>query len=260
MMIVPVIDPECPELAFYRMLRDNAMSEDGRFIADGEKVVALLLREGVEVISLLATQEFLDRYAELIASRGVKVCYVASKSVMSAVVGHKVYLSAMMEGRRPPPCALERLGERVVVTDLISRNENLGAIVRSMAALGVLDLAAPLRGPHPFGRRALRVSMGYAAMVRTHLYDDLSQTLRTLKNLGYRLIAAEATPEATPLRRLKIPQGRWALVLGNEDQGLDAEVLSLCDEVVMIEMHDGVKSLSVSMAASIILYRLTCKD
>ncbi|MBN2894854.1 MAG: RNA methyltransferase [Campylobacterales bacterium] len=259
MIIIPVTDPDLPELSPYRTLRDNASTEDGRFIADGEKVVVLLLREGAETITLLATQEFLQTHRALIEESGVKVCYVADKQTMSAVVGHKVYLSAMMEGRRPPLCALEQLGERVVVTDLISRNENLGAIVRSMAALGVLSLVAPRRGPHPFGRRALRVSMGYAAMVRTHLYEDLCATLRALKSLGYRLIAAEAAPEATPLQKLELPQGRWALVLGNEECGLDAEVLSLCDETVMIEMFDGVKSLSVSMAASIILYQLTCK-
>ncbi len=259
MDIIRVFDPDLATLEHYRTLRDNAVTADARFIADGEKVVTLLLREGIKAISLLATQTFYDQHRALIEACGVAHCYVADKAIMSAVVGHKLFLSVMMEGRRPPLYALDALGEQVVVCDLISRNENLGAIVRTMAAMGVWGLVAPRRGPHPFGRRALRVSMGYAALMRTHLYEDLVQTLHMLRALGYRLIAAEAAKRATPLRRYTPPKGRWALVLGNEDQGLDAAVLELCDDVVAIEMHDGVKSISVSMAASIILYQLTCK-
>jgi tRNA(Leu) C34 or U34 (ribose-2'-O)-methylase TrmL len=57
--------------------------------------------------------------------------------------------------------------------DEISSAENIGSIARSAAALGVNSYLTPSQAPHPYGRRAIRVSMGYISMLKTHIYDDI---------------------------------------------------------------------------------------
>ncbi|MDD2449344.1 MAG: TrmH family RNA methyltransferase [Sulfurimonas sp.] len=49
---------------------------------------------------------------------------------------------------------------------------------------------------------------------------------------------------------------KWALLMGHEGLGISEEILSLCDEVLSIEMAEGVKSFNVGVAASIMMYQL----
>ena len=53
-----ITDIHAEELTLYHQFRENAFREDGSFIADSPKVVNLLLEEGLEVKSILATQAF----------------------------------------------------------------------------------------------------------------------------------------------------------------------------------------------------------
>jgi tRNA G18 (ribose-2'-O)-methylase SpoU len=164
---------------------------------------------------------------------------------MEGIVGHKLHHNVMMHGIRPDETPLEKLGERIIMLDNITSTENVGAIARSAAALGVEGYLLPAQGPHPYGRRALRVSMGYVSRLAYHRYDDIFVTLASLKHAGYRIFAAE----------VKVP-GKWVLLMGHEGKGISPEVLEACDETVMIEMESGVKSFNVGVAASIMMYRL----
>jgi tRNA G18 (ribose-2'-O)-methylase SpoU len=124
-----------------------------------------------------------------------------------------------------------------------------------MAALGVETYLLPKSSPHPFNRRALRVSMGYAHKLKTHVYEDILGTIKALKLQGYRVYAAEVTADSTPLSKLNAVE-KWALVMGHEGRGIAEEILKECDEVVTIEMQEGIKSFNVGVAASIMMYQL----
>jgi tRNA G18 (ribose-2'-O)-methylase SpoU len=100
--------------------------------------------------------------------------------------------------------------------------------------------------------------MGYASKLKIHIYEDISQTIETLKKNGYKIFAAEVTPDATLLAQVKVPH-KWVLLMGHEGKGISEDVLSLCDEVLSIEMAEGVKSFNVSVAASIMMYQLKNK-
>ncbi len=252
----PVDTLELPELRIYKELRDNAFTDDNSFIADSPKVVNKLLESDITVRSILATHEYYEKHAALIEGRDIPVCYVADKKVMEGIVGHRLHHNVMMHGIRPDETPLEGLGDRIIMLDSITSTENIGAIARSAAALGVDGYLLPRQGPHPYGRRALRVSMGYVSHLAYHRYDDIFVTLERLKEQGYRIFAAEVTPDATPLASVEVP-GKWVLLMGHEGKGIAEEVLEACDETVVIEMEAGVKSFNVGVAASIMMYRFT---
>lgn len=254
MNFTPVSDLDIPELQIYRHLRDNAVTEDNSFIADSPKVVNLLLQAPIEVRSILATQTYYEAHADLIEARNIPRLYVADKALMREIVGHKIHHGVMMHGIRPAESPLEAMGERIVMLGALSKNDNVGAIARSAAALGVNSFVLPKNGPHPYGRKALRVSMGYVSRLKVHTYDDIFSTIKALQADGYRVFAAEAAENATPLMRATVPK-KWVLLMGHEGDGLSQEVLDACDETVQIEMAPDVKSLNVATAASILMYR-----
>ena len=72
--------------------------------------------------------------------------------------------------------------------------------------------------------------------------------------MGYKIFAAEITEDSTPLMQVKIPE-KWVLLMGHEGYGISKEILEVCDEVVHIEMQEGVKSFNVGVAASLLMYR-----
>jgi len=254
MNFIEINDITIPELQIYHQFRDNAFTADASFVADSPKVVNLLLESDIEVRSILATQEYYDQYEALIAHRNIPQLFVASKKLMQEIVGHKIHHNVMMHGTRPAESVLNELGDNIIMLDEISSTQNIGAIARSAAAIGIDSYLLPTHGPHPYSRRALRVSMGHISMLKTHLYEDIKETIHTLKANGYRIYAAEVTKDSTPLASVKVVE-KWVLLMGHEGSGISDEVLALCDEVVSIEMVEGVKSFNVGIAASIMMYQ-----
>ncbi len=253
MNFTTVTDIHDKDLTLYHQFRENAFREDGSFIADSPKVVNLLLEEGIEVKSILATQIYYDEFSELVSRQKNATLYLADKEQMQNIVGHKIHHNVMMHGIRPKETGLDALGDNILMLDEISSTQNIGAIARSAAAIGIDSYLVPSYGPHPWSRRALRVSMGHVAMLKTHIYSDIKETITSLRKNGYTIYAAEVTEDSTPLSELKV-KDKWVLLMGHEGSGLSEEVLALCDEVVSIEMMEGVKSFNVGIAASIMMY------
>jgi tRNA G18 (ribose-2'-O)-methylase SpoU len=259
MTLIQITDIDIPELLIYQQLRDNLFTKDNSFIADSSKVVNLLLETNIKIKSLLATQEYYHEFKELIMSRDIPLLYVADKKLMQTIVGHKIHQNVMMHGTRPAQISINSLDDNIIMLDNITSTENVGSIARSAAALGVNSYILPKQGPHPFGRRALRVSMGHMAMLKTHLYEDIFKTIKELKADGYTIFAAEITKESIPLAKATVPK-KWVLIMGHEGHGISSEILALCDHIVHIEMMPNIKSFNVAVAASILMYNFKQKN
>jgi tRNA G18 (ribose-2'-O)-methylase SpoU len=254
-----ISDIHLPELQIYQQLRDNFFREDNSFIADSSKVINKILEQAIEVKSILATEEYYKEFKYLIEDKNIPILYVATKKLMESIIGHKLHHNVMLHGIRPSQTSLENLDDNIIMLDEITSSENLGSIARSAAALGINSCLLPKQGPHPFGRRALRVSMGHMALLKTHLYDNIVSTLKALKIMGYTLYGAEITKNSIPLSKITINK-KWVLLMGHEGHGLSKEVLELCDYIVHIEMMPNIKSFNVAVASSILMYTFSQKQ
>lgn len=258
MQLTQVNTFEQTHLEVYKTLRDNAFDDKDSFIADSPKVVNLLLESDIQIKSILATQEYYDTNQERIQKKNIKQLFVADKQLMQNIVGHKIHHNCMAHGIRPSSCELDTLDDRVLMLDNITSSENVGAIARSMAGIGVFSYLLPKTSPHPYSRRALRVSMGYMSRLKYSIYDNIFETLKVLKSSGYRIFAAEVSEDSTWLSEVKIPS-KWVLLMGHEGKGIEQEILDICDEVVTIEMQADVKSFNVAVAASLMMYQFKNK-
>lgn len=253
-MIVKIENIDIPDLEIYSSLRESAFRVDGSFIADSPKVVNLVLESDVVIKSMLATQEYYDEFEESLSLKNIPKKYLTTKDEMKKIVGHKIHHNCMMHGIRPKDVSLDELGNEVLLLDGITSAENVGSIVRSCAALGVNSLVIANETPHPFNRRALRVAMGHSHMIKTHMHEDIKATIKTMQEKGYRVYAAEVCEGSTPLRMVQTPD-KWVLVMGHEGRGIAQDILDLVDEVVTIEMQEGIKSFNVGVAASLMMYQ-----
>ncbi len=242
------------ELNIYHELRDKAFKADNSFIADSPKVVNILLKTDIEVKSILATQEYYDKFSELIEKKNIPILYIVNKQEMQKIVGHKVHHNCMMHGIRPQQTPLNNLDDKIIMLDAITSTENIGSIARSAAALGVNSYLIPDNAPNPYSRRSLRVSMGHISKLKYNIYNNIFQTIKELQNNGYKIYAAEVSKSSIKLQNISVAK-KWVLLMGHEGKGLSQEIIDICDECVEIEMASDVRSFNVGVASSILMYQ-----
>ena len=131
-------------------------------------------------------------------------------------------------------------------------HENLGALFRNAAALGVDGVLLGPRCADPLYRRSVRVSMGHVLRVPfAELAGRWPGALDTVRAAGLTVAALTPAADAVPLARAGLAGQRVALVLGAEGPGLTPEALAAADVRVRIPMATGVDSLNVATAAAI---------
>jgi tRNA G18 (ribose-2'-O)-methylase SpoU len=151
----------------------------------------------------------------------------------------------------PDPVALLRAARLVAVLEGVNDHENLGALFRNAAALGVDAVLLGPRCSDPLYRRSVRVSMGHVLRVPfAELPGPWPESLDLLRAAGLQ-VAALTPAAAVPLTASGLRGERVAVLLGAEGPGLSAEALAAADVRVRIPMAAGVDSLNVATAAAV---------
>jgi tRNA G18 (ribose-2'-O)-methylase SpoU len=133
----------------------------------------------------------------------------------------------------------------------------MGAIVRIGAAFGIDALLLGKGCCDPFARRVIRVSMGTTFTLPIVESQDLASDLLKLKTeWGFQLAATVLDDDSEELDQAK-RSGRFGILMGNEDVGLDDSWTGLCEKKLTIPMCRGTDSLNVAVAAGIVLHHLT---
>jgi tRNA G18 (ribose-2'-O)-methylase SpoU len=92
------------------------------------------------------------------------------------------------------------------------------------------------------------------------LSRDISTTIRKLQAQGFTVFALEQTTDSIQLPDLKLPlNAKVALLLGEEVEGIDEELVKICDQALEIPMFGRKESFNVSVATGIALYKIACE-
>ncbi|MET0966154.1 MAG: RNA methyltransferase [Nakamurella sp.] len=253
---IPISDPADPRLDDFRDLsradrRPDRPGGRGLVIAEGTVVLRRLIASDYPVRALLGTAR---RYAELAADlAGVTAPYfVATAEVMAEVVGFHLNRGVLATADRvqfPSAAALLSTVQTVAVLEGIGDHENLGAIFRNAAALGVGAVLLADGCSDPLYRRSVRVSMGTVLLVPFATIGWLDDGISLLRGRGFQLVALTPTGDQV-LARTPL-SGKVAILLGSEGPGLTTGALQAADLRVRIPMAGGVDSLNVATAAAI---------
>ena len=141
----------------------------------------------------------------------------------------------------------------VLLLDGITDPQNLGAILRSADQFAVDLVLLPARRSGRETETVLRTSAGASAHISLLVVPNLARAIGLCKKEGFWVYGAHLQGERADLLSL---QGRVALVMGSEGQGLRRLVAESCDSLVRIPASGKVDSLNVSVAAGILLYEI----
>ena len=248
-------------------LRNRLEPELGICIAETEKVVRLGLACGIEPLSLLVDERGLARITDVLVDLPEEVpVFVLPTEEVSRLTGYNVTRGIHCAFRRPvPPPAAEVLdGSRLVaVLDGITDATNVGAIVRSAAALGVDAVLLSPTCADPLTRRALRVSMGTIFQVSWARMGSEpggwpEGGIDALRRAGLSCLAMALVDDSVPLGDPSLEGlGPVALLFGTEGEGLSPRTIDLCDASVRIPMSNGVDSLNVAASSAVAFWEFS---
>lgn len=259
-------------------LRNRLEPAKGVFIAESPKVITRALAAGREPLSLLVEEPWIegmaDTFASIDAQWGDDVpVYVASPEQLKRLTGYRLHRGAIAAMRRWPLPSVEEVcrgATRIAVLENIVDHTNVGAIMRSAAALDVDAVLVTPSCADPLYRRAVRVSMGTVFQVPwTRIGgDDVHywpwKGLDELHRLGFTTAAMALTDDSISLDDLVArlegdspeapPVDRLALIFGTEGDGLSRHTIANADLTVKIPMSHDVDSLNVAASSAVAFY------
>ena len=261
---VPVDDPADSRLADFRDLtradrRPDRPGGRGLVIAEGVPVVRRLVDSPYPVRAVLGVPARIEELGADLAGLEAPV-YVAGADLMAAVVGfhlNRGVLAAADRARTPDVPGLLARSRRIAVLEGVNDHENLGALFRNAAALGVHAVLLGHGCADPLYRRSIRVSMGHVLRVPFASLAPWPGALDTVRSAGFTVLALTPKPPSVPLTDLD-PRGfpRTALLIGAEGPGLTEVALAATDLRVRIPMEPGVDSLNLATAAALSFHHL----
>ncbi len=245
-----------------RALRQRkARGETGLFLVEGVHHVGEALEAGWALESILYAPDLLvsDFGLDLIAraARQQLVVQPVSGPVMESLAekDNPQGILAIVRQRSPQLETLRVAGAAVALAAPQDPG-NLGAILRSLDAVGAEALFLLGGGVDPYHPTAVRASMGalfWKPVVQTgwDVFVDWA-------GRGRQQLVGTSAHGAMDYRDFE-PSTPWILVLGSEQKGLSPEQLAACDAQVRLPMYGRVSSLNLAVAAGILLYHFAAK-
>ena len=239
----PVLEAlQDPAIPVYR-LHLATSNQEGGVVRDIEKQAA---RRGVEVVR--HSRESLSRISK---NRNQDQGVAADLECPH----YRHYQDFLVEHRQD---AVQGTAQRdkpwqLIALDRITNPQNLGMIIRSVAASPIAGLLLPTRGCAPLSPLVIKASAGTLFRCPILRCDDLEEALADFRRAGGQVCVLSGAAEQVLADYG--PASPVVFVLGNETEGVSRQVLQMADARVKIPMANGVESLNVAVTAALLAFR-----
>ena len=287
MSIITIRDFQDPALDLFVGESEPALlhlfePDTGVFLAEGPRVAGRALDAGYEPVAMVMSARDAGQSSEagaIIARCPDTPVYVSDEAQLAEKLGFPMSRGLLLALRRKILPSMEeacRGARRIAVLEDVENPTNVGAVIRSAAALGVDALLFTRECSDPLYRRAVRVSMGTVFSLPWtvigaggwHAYGgrhtdkavrkEEKEWPRILHEMGFALTAMALRDTAVSISDPRLAgEEKMAILLGNENRGLKQQTIDACDYVARIPMQRGVDSLNVAAASAVAFWELT---
>ncbi|BFM07587.1 RNA methyltransferase [Halioxenophilus aromaticivorans] len=228
-------------------------------------VLEALQTAGVKAFRLHLAQTnkqaaILEQIEALASQQGAEICYHSRAELSRISKNSKQDQGVCADMVCPGFADLDHFIEHnqnrafeLIALDKITNPQNLGMIIRSVAAGFCDGLLLPEKGSAQIDPLVIKASAGTVFKAKILRCPDLPNALAKLQSIGAKVacLAGDGDPTFANIDAHK----QRVFVLGNETDGVSAETNKASDYRVAIPMNNGVESLNVAVTASLLAYR-----
>ena len=211
------------------------------FVIETEHLVEEAEKAGIVKELFLVVDEFVDR----------DDTYFVTKEVMKKMSTMESPSNVLAVCEKSN--SKEIIGNKILLLDEIQDPGNLGTIIRSSVAFGVTTIILSPDTVDLYNPKVIRASEGMFCHLNI-ITMDLEEAIKTIKSKGIKVYGTNVV-NGTDVKELNDIKS-FALVMGNEGNGVKQHIQELCDENLYIPMNKTCESLNVGVACSILLYEL----
>ncbi|WP_397539560.1 TrmH family RNA methyltransferase [Rummeliibacillus pycnus] len=233
------------KLATTRKERDRS----GEFLIEGFHLVEEAIKNKSEILNLIVRED-----VDIPASWNIDDIFVVEVTAQVAnEFAETEHSQGIFAQVKQPTVSDEEQNKwaKLLLVDAVQDPGNVGTMIRTADAAGIDAVILGKGSADPFNPKTVRSTQGsifHIPVVR----GDLSDWIDSLKEKGVRVYGT-ALENAVLYNQVK-KEGKFALVMGNEGSGIDAQLLAKTDANVIIPIMGKAESLNVAVATGIVLY------
>ncbi|HEM4129965.1 TPA: RNA methyltransferase [Streptococcus suis] len=216
------------------------------YLIEGWHLLEEAVKAGATIQHILVVQEHVDRVAHM------EQVTVVSPEIMQDLTDSKSPQGVLAQLALPSQDLPERLDGRFLVLEDVQDPGNVGTIIRTADAAGFDGVFLTDKSADIYNMKVLRSMQGshfHLPIYRLPIEDVFS----TLKNNQVEVLATTLSSQSVDYRQV-LPKASFALVMGNEGQGISDFVSEEADQLVHITMPGQAESLNVAIAAGILVF------
>ncbi|MGL4761576.1 MAG: TrmH family RNA methyltransferase [Sarcina sp.] len=224
-------------------------NQSSTYLIEGLRFVDEAFKSGVQIESLLFTEEFKEKHSEFLENRNIENEILLSPSLLKELsftgTPQGVMAVVAMENKELKD------GDIVVLVDKVQDPGNMGTIIRTAHAVGAAGIITTKGTVDFYNDKTLRSTMG-SIFYLPIIEDSNLEKINELKESGFRLVVSSLQGKNDFFN--EDLSGKTIIAVGNEGNGVSDEIYNISDIKVKIPMPGNAESLNVAVATSVMLY------
>ncbi len=237
-----------------KLSKKKYRQEQGHYLIEGLHLIEEALRSKANVTTIIMTHQGQELLTELPLTSDKRAYYLLSDDVFKSVSDVPAPQGIMALIKLEQVNSLKNLSGRLLLLDNVQDPGNVGTMIRTADAAGYAGVVLGEGCADIYNPKVLRSMQGSHFHV-TIVEANLAAIIFELKEKGMGIYGTELNPEAIDYRLLKCAAD-FALIMGNEGQGVSSQLLQLTDKNVYIPIIGQAESLNVAVAAGILMFSL----
>ena len=245
-------NPRIKELK--KLHKKKYREEKGEYLLEGFHLIEEAVASNAKVNELFVTQRGLTEWSSWLEENQTLSVTLVSEEVMATVsdLPTPQGIMAVVEAEKRE---IPNFEGGWLLLDNVQDPGNVGTMIRTADAFGLCCVVLGKGTADVYSTKVLRSMQGSNYHLPI-IQEDLTKLLPILKEQGFITYGTELNEEAVSLNDIQTTKN-YAIVMGNEGQGVRPEVLALTDKNVYIPIQGNAESLNVGVAAGIMLYHFS---
>jgi TrmH family RNA methyltransferase len=255
-----LIDPKAAKVrGVAKLTKKDARSSTGLFLLEGPQGLKEALARPKLIVELYATEEAVDRYAELFdRARAARIeVQLVTEPVLKALTDTTTPQGVVAVCEQLDVSLDDIIAAKPKLVALLANIRdpgNAGTVLRAADASGADAVLFSANSVDVYNPKVVRSTTGSVFHLPFAVDVDIEEAITKLKAAGLQVFAANGGGVTIPSLGDETLAKPTVWVFGNEAWGFEPETLELVDREVAVPIYGAAESLNLATAASICLY------